>query len=401
MNSEERLQNILLSAKLGPLAPFFGIINGVCECGKPKTDRHKPGKHPRFGGWQKKHATTDEQAITGLFGEFPKANFAVISGVASVVLDLDIRPAKNGVKELEVLEAEAGLQFPETVTVISGSGTGAKHLYFKVPPGVANLQKPKGTKGIDFQRSRQAVIVPGSLHESGEFYRFAPGLSPAEVELAELPAWLLELMKRPTAGITNLGAEFTENIGEMFDELLKMGPPPGSLSPGRLRSDDIVKRKMAKVPMRRYPDDRSFSDSHWAWTLARSCCHHWDQYLRIWKDSEIRKLPDTKCGRASYEGNLLIKAFADQKQQWRSKPKRRPVEESANPAIIKKLRKQAATEREVPRSPITKAVLQLHNERPDLDDKSIARVLNNTGKLEKSVTRNNVKRIRHSYAYLW
>jgi Bifunctional DNA primase/polymerase, N-terminal len=400
MTAEERLRNILQSAQLGPLAPFFGLVNGGCECGKPKTNKHKPGKHPRSGGWQKNHSTTDEETITGWFAQFPNANFAVISGVESVVLDLDIRPGKNGVKELEALEAGAGQPLPPTITVISGSGTGAKHLYFRVPPDVAHLQKPRGTKGIDFQRTDQAVIVPGSLHESGQFYKFAPGLSPSEIELAELPDWLVELMRKPTGAIPRT-AGLTDNIEELFDELLKMGPPAGALAPGRKRPDEIVRRKMVKVPKRKYPLDRSHSDSHWAWTLARNCCHHWDQYLRLWRESEIRKLPGTKCGRASYEGPLLVKAFTDQKQQWKSKRKLRPIEQSANPTIVKRFRKQAATQREVPRSPITTAVLHLHTERPELDDTGIARVLNGAGTLTKVVTRNNVKRIRHCYPHLW
>ncbi len=399
MTAEERFRNILLSTKLGPVAPFFGLVNGVCECGRPKTERHKPGKHPRSGGWQKNHST-DEETIKRWFAEFPNANFAVISGIHSVVLDLDVRPGKNGVGELEALEVEAGRQIPPTVTVISGSGTGAKHLYFKIPPDVLNLQKPKGTKGIDFQRTLQAVIVPGSLHESGCFYRFVPGLSPAEVEPAEIPDWLLDLMRKPARTISTT-LQFSEDISELFDELLKMGPPAGALAPGRKRPDEIVRRKMVKVPKRKYPSDRSHSDSHWAWTLARNCCHHWDQYLRLWRESEIRKLPGTKCGRASYEGPLLVKAFTDQKQHWKSKRKLRPIEQSANPTIVKQFRKQAATRREVPRSPITTAVLHLHTERPELDDTGIARVLNGAGTLTKVVTRNNVKRIRHCYPHLW
>ena len=91
----------------------------------------------------------------------------------------------------------------------------------------------------------------------------------------------------------------------------------------------------------------------------------------------------------------------DQKQQWVSKFKQRPLENTANPAIVKYIRKKAATHREVPRSPITKAVLHLHRQQPDLDDNGIARTLNAMGKLDREVTRNNVKRIRHSYPQLW
>jgi hypothetical protein len=400
MTAAERAHNILLAAKLGPLTPFFGILNGQCECGKPKSQKHKPGKHPHGGGWQHKNATSDPATIALWIGQHPQANFAVITGIHTVVLDLDVRPGKDGVAELAALEAKAGQTLPATVTVLTGSGTGAQHRYFKVPPDLARLQKPKGTTAIDFQRTRQASIVPGSLHESGNFYRFARGLSPDEVEVADLPDWILALMQK-NAVATRTATTTTDDIGKLFDELLKIGSPPGSLPPGRLRPDEIVKRKMKTVPMRKYPDNRSHSDSHWAWTLARNCCHHWDQYLRLWKDSAIRKLSGTKCGRASYEADILEKAFVAQKQQWKSKLTQRPLEKTANPAIAKYIRKQAATHREVPRSPITKAVLDLHSRKPALDDAGIARTLNTTKQFSREITRNNVKRIRHSYPHLW
>ena len=400
MTAAERAHNILLATKLGPLTPFFGVVNGQCECGKPKSPKHKPGKHPHGGGWQHKNATSDPATIAVWIGQYPNANFAVITGINTVALDLDVRPGKDGVAELAALEATAGESVPSTVTVFSGSGTGAKHLYFKVPPDVARLQKPKGTTAIDFQRNRQAVIVPGSSHESGNFYRFAPGLSPDEVEVADLPDWILALMQK-NAAATRTTTTITDDIGKLFDELLKIGPPPGSLPPGRLRSDGIVMRKMKTVPMRKYPDNRSFSDTHWAWTLARNCCHHWEQYLRLWKDSTIRKLPGTKCGRATYEADILEKAFVAQKQQWKSKLTQRPPEKTANPSLIEHIRKLEVAHRENPRSEITKAVLTLHHKKPNLDDNGIARSLNTTGQLSRNITREHVKHIRYRYTHLW
>lgn len=395
----QRLANVLLSTRLGPITPYYGVVDGLCECGEPTTKKHKPGKHPRLVGYQSKNATIDLATITEWCDTFPIANFAVISGVATVVLDLDVRPGKNGVAELERLEREAGATVPPTVTVVSGSGSGAKHLYFRLPPSLQTLQKPKGTKGIDFLRTRQGVIVPGSLHESGNFYQFAPGLSPADVPVADLPPWLLETMQCPATSARVPGGPTTHNIGALFDEMLKIGPPPGSLSPGRLRPDEIVTRKMRNFPMRMYPDNTSFSDSHWAWTLARYCCHHWDQYLRIWQNSQIRTLPDTKCGRASYEANILEKAFHDQGQQWKNF-KRRPVEQSANPALAKQMRK-TSNHTEIPRSAIALAVLQANQHNPTMNDGDIAKVVNAAAKLDKIVTRKYVEQLRRRYAHMW
>ncbi len=125
MTPNERLQNILLATKLGPLTPFFGIVNGQCECGKTKgeyqvrgkggklkTVTHKPGKHPRGGGWQSKNNTTDLATIRQWFHQHPNGNFAVVSGVKTVALDFDVRPGKNGIVELSQLEADSGKQLP-------------------------------------------------------------------------------------------------------------------------------------------------------------------------------------------------------------------------------------------------------------------------------------------------
>jgi hypothetical protein len=151
--------------------------------------------------------------------------------------------------------------------------------------------------------------------------------------------------------------------------------------------------------MRKYAADTSHSDWFWAWTLARNCCHHWDQYLRIWRESEIRTLPDTKCGRASYEVSVLERAFLNQHQQWKNFG-RRPVERSANPALAKYMRK-LSDRTETPRSPIANAVLQMNFHNPSLSDGDIAKALNAAGKLDKPVTRNYVKQLRRRYAHRW
>ena len=123
MTAAERAKHILLSTKLGPIAPYWGVVNGQCECGKPKAKNHKPGKHPRAGGWQHKNATKDHAMISPWIGQYPNGNFAVITGVDTVVMDLDVRPAegKDGIAEMAALEATAGQQLPPTVTVLSGS----------------------------------------------------------------------------------------------------------------------------------------------------------------------------------------------------------------------------------------------------------------------------------------
>ena len=47
------------------------------------------------------------------------------------------------------------------------------------------------------------AVAPPSMHESRKRYRFAPGLDPESVELADPPDWLVELARdRSTAAAT-------------------------------------------------------------------------------------------------------------------------------------------------------------------------------------------------------
>ena len=148
MSPKERLENILLSASLGPITPFCGIVNGVCQCGRKPSKAHKPGKHPLLTGWQEM-ATTDHETIIEWFDNAPGANFAVITGIQTVVLDLDVKPGKDGNAALAKLEADAGQQLSPTVTAFSGT-PGARHLYYKVPrsaPSKNRREPPELTSG--------------------------------------------------------------------------------------------------------------------------------------------------------------------------------------------------------------------------------------------------------------
>jgi hypothetical protein len=177
MTPDKRLQTILLATELGPLTPFFGIVNGQCECGKPKGDlpvrgkggkqktvTHKPGKHPRDGGWQR-NATTDHAAIRQWFNQHPHGNFAVVSGVNTVALDFDVRPEKDGIAELRQLETAAGQQLPPTVTVLSGSGTQRRIIRVMKEPEVKRLKKPNQSQREFSERLRKKM----STHDPKRF----------------------------------------------------------------------------------------------------------------------------------------------------------------------------------------------------------------------------------------
>lgn len=131
-----------------------------------------------------KDATSDVVLVTAYWEKFPDANIGMPTGAASgrVVLDIDTHTL-DGFEVLRELEWENGA-LPETLTALTGGG--GEHRYFEHVPG-----SRCGTlaPGIDLKGDGGYVILPPSVHVSGQTYTWdshcAPGL------IATLPAWVL------------------------------------------------------------------------------------------------------------------------------------------------------------------------------------------------------------------
>jgi hypothetical protein len=376
MTSEEKLKNVLLATRLGPVVPFHGISDGHCTCGKPDdwihpfTKKiHRPGKHPPSNkkGWIEKMASTDLLQIAQDLDEVPDANFAIVIGIAAIALDLDVRPDKNGIKYL----SERG-DLPKTITADSGSG--GKHLYFRIPAEIENL-RGLGQHGIDLKRNG-VIMAPGSLHFSGEYYRWAPGLSPEEADLAEMPEWIITILKKPDS-------RPLDDTGGAEPPKDTLPLPNTEITPGEWRDDSVVTREWLKR-VRLSGGDRSTRDFYNATSLAFWCSHHWDQYLRIWFASSVRS---GKHNGNKYEMKQLEVAFQSQKKNWISKPAvkrprgtaakqkrtRRVLDDShPNRALAEYILSITPVQRARDLSDTTKAVLELHRSEPELKQAQIA-----------------------------
>lgn len=166
--------------------PLFGVVNGKCTCGKRHCNNI--GKHPitRNG---LKDATRDPKIIKKWWTEFPKANIGCnLEKSQLLVLDLDRHPNKaDGIKAFKSLKGEN--QLP--LTPRSKTGGNGSHIFFQ-----AINQKVKGriTEGVDVKADGGYVVLPPSSHESGKHYEFTEGKSLLELEAAQCPEWLLELI---------------------------------------------------------------------------------------------------------------------------------------------------------------------------------------------------------------
>lgn len=99
--------------------------------------------------------------------------------------------AVSGVYVVDIDQDTIPGHFPETVTVKTGRGY---HLYYRHVPGLRNTRNRLGD-GIDTRGDGGQVVAVGSLHENGSIYQWVPGHSPEEIDLAEMPGWMLEALQ--------------------------------------------------------------------------------------------------------------------------------------------------------------------------------------------------------------
>jgi putative DNA primase/helicase len=115
----------------------------------------------------------------------------VVEANARLVLDVD--PRNGGNESVERLQAERGT-LPQTPVVSTGGG--GLHYYYLRDPGVGKFRgKLEGYPGIDVKADGGYVVAPPSVHRSGGQYCWRPG--PDECEVADLPAWLLDMVRKP------------------------------------------------------------------------------------------------------------------------------------------------------------------------------------------------------------
>jgi hypothetical protein len=120
------------------------------------------------------------------FNRWPGANLAVVTGIVSALVVLDLDPKRGGNASLQQLAREQG-RVPETVEAMVGS---RRQLYFSHPGGIVQ-DRPDLVSGIDLHGDGGYVLAPPSVDASGEEYRWTR--SPEVFHLEKLPAWLTSI----------------------------------------------------------------------------------------------------------------------------------------------------------------------------------------------------------------
>ena len=153
------------------------------------------GKRPLVAWLEFQERQPAAAEVAGWYGRWPEANVAIVTGVVSGLVVLDVDAGHGGAQSLVGLEAAHG---PLTRTITAATGGGGRHLYFSHPGGIVH-NKVGLAPGIDVRGDGGCVIAPPSLHPKGRRYAWVPGCAPGEEALAPLPLWLGQLL-RPGQG---------------------------------------------------------------------------------------------------------------------------------------------------------------------------------------------------------
>jgi hypothetical protein len=161
----------------------------------------KPGTKDPACKWKEQN-TDDPAQVRGLVAL--GSNIGLYIGKRVFVIDAEGPHKENeekraGLANLAALKARVGELSP-TVTVETPSG--GLHLYYILPDSI-ELEKVDpllGAHGVEGRTGDHYMVAPGSTVDGIE-YRFAEGLAPTEVGVAELPAaWIAAIKAAASTG---------------------------------------------------------------------------------------------------------------------------------------------------------------------------------------------------------
>lgn len=149
------------------------------------------GKRPLLPWQVYQYRRADVPEIAGWFQRWPDANIAVVTGIVSGLVVLDLDPRHGAGESLAQIHREHG-SLPDTVEASTGGG--GRHLYF-AHPGDITHNRVGLLPGIDLRGDGGYVVAPPSIHGSGEHYRWVR--SPEVLYPLPLPGWLLSEGRAP------------------------------------------------------------------------------------------------------------------------------------------------------------------------------------------------------------
>lgn len=144
--------------------PLHGInAEGRCTCNN--SECNKPGKHPALNWKPLQTEPLVEEQIKKYWGVQPLYNLGLLTNKDLVVCDVDGKVGYNSITSRGVIPNE--WEGP-----ICGTGGGGSHLYFRPPQGAKASTSVGLLPGIDMRAEGGYVVLPPSMHASGQRYEW-------------------------------------------------------------------------------------------------------------------------------------------------------------------------------------------------------------------------------------
>jgi hypothetical protein len=158
-------------------------------------------------------ATSEIETLKRFWRQWPNANIGLAckqSGL--VIIDADT----EGLQAWIIFCADNSL--PETVTANTPSG--GCHVIYRSVEGVTigNRDLMNGVNVRGIKGDGGYVVIAPSIHPNGKTYSWAYGLGPSEIEIAPLPAPLIEALKPRQVVIQETPMPIREAVGNTYRE---------------------------------------------------------------------------------------------------------------------------------------------------------------------------------------
>lgn len=181
-------------------------------------------KRPLLDKWGDA-ATTDITKIAEWSAMFPDCNWGAVTGTKSGIVVIDVDASHGGLESWTELTHGKVLKTPTCLT-----GGGGLHIYFRLPPNTrVRNSASKIAPGIDVRGDGGQVVIPPSIHPSGELYKWKTGMAPWEIDFIPVPVWLMRLLRSvsswdgPALGETLVVGERNDNIYHYALALARLG----------------------------------------------------------------------------------------------------------------------------------------------------------------------------------
>ena len=202
--------------------PLHRIENGKCACGDPGC--LATGKHPTRNNWTHSPCVDESVIESWLDGEFvkPATGFGWALDACHIVVDVD--PRNGGIESLKMLESDIGFSLTDDCKAVVKTGGNGLHFYYLKPDGVDLAWKmPEKYIGIDIKQGGGFVVMPGSVHASGNSYCWLRFDKSNIDQLSYLPQSLAKMLARPSGASNNAG-QSTASTEEVREALSFIDP---------------------------------------------------------------------------------------------------------------------------------------------------------------------------------